>query len=164
MTNWKVEIRTNCKICNNPLPTRRHRTYCSPRCRNKEYGQRYKELRRKWAQDKRGEAPEVDGTKVQCPICDKWYVQLGTHAIQAHEYDTAREFKEDSGLDVKRGVVPEWYRELKGKQALSNGTWKNLSKGKKFWFKKGSKIAGRYKRSPQTLRRLRKQGKEMGQV
>jgi hypothetical protein len=66
------------------------------------------------------------------------------------------------GLDVKRGIVPEWYRELKGEEALDNGTWKNLKEGKKFWFNKGSKTAGRYERSNQTQERLRKQGLKIG--
>ena len=68
---------------------------------------------------------------------------------------TGREYREHFDLEVKRGVLPKWYRELKGEQALDNGTYKNLKVGKKFWFKKGSKTAGRYKRSPITIARLR---------
>jgi hypothetical protein len=47
-------------------------------------------------------------------------------------------------------------RKLKAKQALENGTWKNLKAGRKFWFIKGDKKAGRYKRSHITLARLKK--------
>jgi hypothetical protein len=56
---------------------------------------------------------------------------------------------------VKRGVVPEWYRKLKGDQALDNETYLNLEKGMKYRFKKGQNGIGRYKRSPITLKRLR---------
>ena len=159
---FKVEVRKDCKICGKPLPTKRHRTYCSPTCRNKEYNKRYFQYRKEYAREWRGKAPEIEGTKIQCPICDRWYVQLGTHVIQRHEYETAREFREDNGLDVKRGSIPTWYRGLKGKQATENGTWKNLKRGKKFWFKKNDPRAGIYERSKQTLKRLAKQGKEIG--
>ena len=40
------------------------------------------------------------------------------------------------GLNVKRGVVPEWYREVKGEIAMENGTYKNLKAGKKYRYKK----------------------------
>jgi endogenous inhibitor of DNA gyrase (YacG/DUF329 family) len=159
--NWKVEIRTHCKTCGKPLG-HRQRSYCSTSCRNKEYNKRYATQRREWQRNNRGKAPDIEGTKVQCPICDKWYVQLGTHVIQRHEYESAREFREDNGLDVKRGTVPEWYRELKGEQAIENETFKNLKSGKKFWFKKGDPRAGRYKRSQQTEERLRQQGVKIG--
>jgi len=32
---FKVEIRTDCKMCGNPLPNSRYRTYCSKKCRDK---------------------------------------------------------------------------------------------------------------------------------
>jgi endogenous inhibitor of DNA gyrase (YacG/DUF329 family) len=156
---FTVEIRKDCKICGNILGNRQ-RSYCSKECRQKIYVHRYIEQKREWQRNNRGKAPDVEGTKVQCPICDKWYVQLGTHVIQRHEYETAREFREDNGLDVKRGTVPEWYRELKGEQAIENKTFKNLKSGKKFWFKKNDPRAGHYKRSPQTLERLHYQGKK----
>jgi len=59
-------------------------------------------------------------------------------------------------LEVKKGVVPTWYKEMKGDQAIGNGTVGNLKKGKKFWFKKGDKKAGKYHRSHITLERLKK--------
>jgi endogenous inhibitor of DNA gyrase (YacG/DUF329 family) len=158
-----VEIRTDCKICGKPLDLKkRQRSYCSKECRNKVYTHRYAVQRNEWQRNNRGKAPEVEGTKVQCPICEKWYVQLGTHVIQRHEYETAREFREDNGLDVKRGTVPEWYKELKGEIAMENDTVKNLKSGKKFWFKKHDPRAGQYKRSQQTLDRLRQQGLKIG--
>ena len=108
-----------------------------------------------WQRAKRGkEATEPSDKKVQCLICNKWYVQVCSHVFQVHHL-TGREYREQFDLEVKRGVLPKWYRELKGEIALDNGTYKNLKVGKKFWFKKGSKTAGRYKRSPITIARLR---------
>ena len=159
--NFSVEFRKDCKICGKPLK-KGQRVYCSKLCRNREYNKRYAIYRREWQRDWWGKAPEIEGTKIQCPLCKKWYVQVGSHIVQRHGYETAREFREDMGLDVKRGIVPEWCRQLKGELALDNDTWKNLKKGQKFWFKKGSKVAGRYKRSKQTVARLQKQGASIG--
>ncbi|MCK5017871.1 MAG: hypothetical protein KAS32_12480 [Candidatus Peribacteraceae bacterium] len=33
MSNWKVEIRTHCKVCGLKLPNARFRTYCGTKCR-----------------------------------------------------------------------------------------------------------------------------------
>ena len=77
---------------------------------------------------------------------------MGSHIVQRHGI-TARQYREEYELEVKRGTVPEWYRKLKGEQALKNGTFKNLEAGAKFRFKPGDKV-GVYKRSPVTLERL----------
>lgn len=159
---WKVEVRKTCKVCGKPLTKERHRTFCSTHCRYKFYNKKYRVQQREWQRSQWGKPPEVEGTKVQCPICDRWYVQLATHVIQRHEYDNAREFREDMGWDVKRGTVPDWYRELKAEITKDNGTIKNLKKGKKYWFIKGDKTAGKYERSKQTLERLRQQGLKIG--
>ena len=158
---FKVEFRKDCKICGKPL-VKGQRSYCGKSCRYKEYNKRYAEYRRVWQRNWWGKPPEVDGEKIQCPFCNKWYVQLGSHIVQTHEYESAREFREEMGLDVKRGTIPEWYRELKGEQAIENKTYKNLEKGKRFWFKKGDKNAGRYPRSIQTLLRLHNQARVIG--
>jgi hypothetical protein len=75
---------------------------------------------------------------------------------------TGREYREYFELEVKRGVVPEWYRKLKGDQAIDNETYKNLEKGARFRFKKGQKGIGTYKRSPITMERLKNQGNRIG--
>jgi hypothetical protein len=86
-------------------------------------------------------------------VCGKWYVQVGSHAFLRHGM-IARQYREKFELEVKKGITPEWYRKLKGDQALDNETYKNLEKGMKFRFKKGDKKAGHYKRSPITIKRL----------
>jgi len=37
---WKVELRDNCKMCGNPLPNARYRTFCSAKCRNRDHNQK----------------------------------------------------------------------------------------------------------------------------
>lgn len=152
---FKVEIRETCKECDNPITNKRSRTYCSPQCRNKAMNKKYAKQHVEWGRAKRDrEATKKSDKKVQCLICKKWYIQVCTHVLQVHGI-TAKEYKEEYELEVKRGIVPKWYRELKGEQAISNGTFENLKAGAKYRFKKGDQKAGRYKRSPITLERLR---------
>ena len=151
----KIEIRKTCKVCGKPITKKRARTYCSNTCRNKFHNDKYAQKHVEWHRAKRDrEALKPSPKKVQCLICKKWYVQVCSHVFQVHGI-TGREYREEFDLEVKRGVVPLWYREIKGNQALDNGTFKNLKVGKKFWFKKGSKTAGRYRRSPITIARLK---------
>ena len=153
--NFKVEIRTDCKICGKPLPNARYRTYCSTQCRNKRNNRKNAEKSLEWQRARRDKiASKPSKTKCQCLICGKWYVQVGSHAYQVHGM-TGREYREHFELEVKRGVVPEWYRKLKGDQALDNKTYKNLENGAKFRFKKGQEGVGVYKRSPETIKRLK---------
>ena len=156
---FKVEIRKTCKICEKPLTNKRARTYCSKVCRNYFFNKKYSKMHTDWHRAKRDKEAETPSPKkVQCLVCKKWYVQVCTHVQQVHGI-TGRKYREAFDLEVKRGVVPKWYRELKGGQALDNGTYKNLRAGKKFRYKKGSKTAGKYRRSPITIARLKKQFK-----
>jgi hypothetical protein len=155
MNHFKVEIRRDCKVCWNKIVDKRYRTYCSAECRNKFNNQKYKVRQAEWQrarQDMKASTPSKD--KCQCLICGRWYVQVGSHSYLRHGL-TGREYREKFELEVKRGVVPEWYRKLKGDQALDNETYKNLENGMKYRFHKGDKKAGRYKRSPITLKKLR---------
>ena len=156
MATFKVEIRKDCKICHKPIVEKGFRTYCSKKCRDKFFQVKYQPERSRWQKERMDRKASVPSDKkVQCLICKRWYVQVGSH-VQAVHGMTAREYREAHDLEVKRGTVPAWYREMKGDQALENGTFKNLKNGRKFWFKKGDKKAGRYKRAPATLEKLRK--------
>lgn len=156
MKNFKVEIRKNCKVCGEPITGDRFRTYCSKECRNKFHNTKHRPEHKEWQRKKRDAiASEMDARKVQCLICGKWYVQVGSHAVQVHGV-SGREYRENFDLEVKKGIVPGWYRELKGSQALENGTYKNLKKGAIYRYKRGDTEAGRYKRSPITIERLKK--------
>ena len=153
---FKVQIRKKCKVCKNPITTKRFRTYCSTACRNRFFNKKYREYGRQWQIEQRNKiADKPIPRKVQCLICGRWYVQVCTHTLQVHGLN-GREYREYFDLERKRGVVPFWYRQLKGDQALENGTFKNLKIGKKWWFVPGDKKAGKYTRSHITLERLRK--------
>ena len=78
------------------------------------------------------------------------------HIYQTHKM-TTKEYKKEFGLDTKKGILPEDLRKLKAKKVFENKTIENLKKGRKFWFKKGSKTAGKYPRSQQSIKRLTKQ-------
>jgi len=152
---FKVEVRKNCKICKKKIESKRFRTYCSASCRNKFHNSKHREGQSEWQRrrnDARASIPS--DKKVQCLICKGWYVQICSHAVQRHGL-TGRQYREAFDLEVKRGVVPAWYREMKGGTVFRNGTVENLKKGKKYWFKVGDKKAGRYHRSPATLARLK---------
>jgi hypothetical protein len=153
--SFKIEIRKKCKVCNIAITGKRCRTYCSAACRTKFFNKKYSKAHTDWNRIKRDrEALIASPEKIQCLICKKYYVQVCTHALQVHGIN-GRQYREKFGLEVKKGVVPLWYRKLKGDQALNNKTYRNLKAGKTFWFVKGDKKAGRYTRSPITLAKLR---------
>lgn len=152
---WKVKTRKTCAICHSPITVKRFRTYCSEKCRNKRNYIKYKECQKKWQLAKYDRIASVPSpNKCQCLICGKWYVQVGSHIVLRHKM-TAREYREEMDLDVKRGITPIWYRKLKGDQAIENGTFYNLMAGQKYWFKRGQKGLGKYKRSEMTMQRLK---------
>jgi hypothetical protein len=161
---WVVEIRDSCKVCGGKLPNSRFRTYCSTKCRTRRNNKKqvdsgYSMLYQRKRHDEAASVPGPD--KVQCLLCGKWYVQLGTHVFQRYGM-TGREYRELFDLEVKRGIVPEWYRKLKGNIALDNNTYKNLEKGANFRFKHGQKGVGVYKRSETTIEWLRNLHKTRG--
>lgn len=156
-TKWTIEQRDSCKRCGKDLPNARYRVYCSKECRERSNYLKQKKsgYNTRWQKEKRDYLASLeDPKKVQCLICGKWYVQVCSHVQQVHGM-TKREYKKEFGLDVKRGVVPDWYRKLKGDQAMNNDTYKNLKAGEKYRFKKGDPKVGVYTRSQQTLERLR---------
>jgi len=143
-----------CKICKRPLGFKK-RKYCSTKCRNKRNYIKFCAYRAKWQRqraDKKASTPSAD--KVRCLICGRWYVQVGSHIIQRHKI-TARQYRELNDLEVKRGIVPAWYRKLKGRLAIDNKTYKNLKFGRRYWFKHGQSGVGVYHRSPITVARLK---------
>jgi len=152
---FKVEIRTTCKVCGEKIKEKGFRSYCSKKCRDYFNNRQYKQYHADWQRnrsEKRALVP--DKNKIKCLICGRYYVQVGSHVYAKHNM-TAREYREHFDLERKRGVIPEWFRLIKGEDALRNGTYKNLKKGKKFWFVPGDKRAGNYKRSHVTINRLR---------
>lgn len=158
---FKVEIRQDCKVCGGALPNSRYRTFCSKKCRDKNNNDKanrkqYGTIWQRAQRDKIASVPDPD--KVQCLVCGKYYVQVCTHAIQVHGFKSGREYREHFELEVKRGVVPAWYRKEKGEQALENETYKNLKAGEPYRYKKGDDT--NYKRSEITLERVRQLGRD----
>ena len=115
--------------------------------------QKRKDYLREWYRKKRGRREKG---KIQCKICGLWYWQLGSHVVQRHHI-TARDYRIKFGFDYKTGkeTTAKHLRDLYKKQALENGTYLNLKKGTRFRFIKGDERAGRYKRSKQTIQRLK---------
>lgn len=129
---FTVEIRHDCKVCGKPLPNSRYRSYCSRECRKLYTQKRSNRIRtesgagREYQRQRSGKFRP--GT-LQCLVCGKWYVQVGSHIRQLHGM-TAREYREVFELPISRGIIPAWYKELKGEIALENETYKNLEMGK----------------------------------
>ena len=152
---FKVEIRDKCKVCGKKIKVKGFRSYCSAECRNKFYNGKYAKMYADWQRRNQDLKATVPGEgKIKCLICGRYYVQVGTHIFLRHGI-TAREYREEFDLERKKGILPLWYKKLKGDQALENGTFKNLKKGKKYRCVPGDKRAGRYKRSKVTLERLK---------
>lgn len=148
---FNVKFRQTCKVCGGPITANRYRSYCSTKCRNRFYNKKYSKQHQQWLTNKRAEyAPG----KIRCLECGKFYYQVCSHVYYKHGM-TGREYRKLHGLDVKRGLLPDFLRELKAEQVFKNGTVKNLKAGKQFWFKVGDKQAGKYERSEQTMQRLK---------
>lgn len=88
---------------------------------------------REWSRAKRA---KYSPGKIQCLMCKGWYIQLGSHVRQRHNM-SALEYKQKFDLPTSRGIIPRWYREVKGEIALENGTYKNLESGASTRYKKG---------------------------
>ena len=142
-----------CKKEFQPKTKAHHVKYCSINCRNHAYyikrGGADAQREYYYSKNKDNGLP-----KIKCQICGRYYRQVGTHVVQTHHI-TAREYREEYGFDVKRGQLPEDLRELKEQRCRETGTINNLKGGKKYWFSKGDKKAGRYSRSAETLKRLK---------
>lgn len=140
-----------CKQCGKTIeykPNANNVKFCSPICRTRSYYP----ARKEWFQN-RHYTPSPN--KIACLICGKYYRKVGSHVFNSHGMD-AREYREEYNLEVKRGIVPPDLRETLTRNVIENGTIENLKKGQKYWFKKGQKGVGVYKRSPITIQRLKR--------
>lgn len=118
-------IRCGAEGCQELLPPLRHpkKQYCSFKCRDAE--------RCKRSRTARG-VPVV-----QCLECGKWYTKVGSHAVLAHGYVNAREYKIAFGLNYKKGVIPEEHKRQLAENVRANGTMENLKNGADKRFVKG---------------------------
>jgi hypothetical protein len=90
---------------------------------------------------------------LKCLECGKLFVRPLSHVWQVHKL-SAREYKELHGLDVKKGIATDEYKERMRHHALTNGTADNLKRvGIASRFVEGQ--SRNYKRSEQTMTRLK---------
>jgi len=164
---WRVELRENCIMCKKPVPKdKRFRTYCSKVCRTRYYNMKTVATPEARAisnagQRERWRKKHIDGKPtVKCLICNKEYRQVGSHIAQSHKM-TAREYRRLYGFDVKKGIIPDDLRELYQQQVRDNHTIDNLKAGAPFRFKKGDPRAGNYKRSDQSIMKLRQNAEKL---
>lgn len=131
-----------CLYCGGAIPRdsnhANNKKFCQPEHRVLYNAERDRKRQNEWQNKKRGRFAEG---KKQCLLCNKWYIQVGTHVIQQH-YLTAREYKEYFDLPLKRGIIPVWYKEKKAEIARENGTASILPKvGLQTRYKKGDRRA-----------------------
>lgn len=90
------------------------------------------EAYQRWIVDRQAkrdlEAEIPSENKVKCLLCNRWYRSLCRHVNQRHGV-SAKEYKKEFGLPVKKGVIPEDLRKHYRKFALKNRNGlKNLVK------------------------------------
>lgn len=147
-----------CKLCNKEIPRKPHANnvkYCEG-CREERKKYKYrKEYYNQWQRNKYGKY--VKGKK-QCLLCGKWYYKPMMHSYQTHGI-TEREYKDHFGLDRKSIIADttkEKHQEANRQHRHMVVDTNLLEKGKKTRFRKGDPTIGRYKRSEETLKRLRR--------
>ena len=90
----------------------------------------------------------------KCEICGDWFKGLGYH-LKYHNI-SMDEYKKKFGFNRQQSFLSKESRELKKEIALSNGTASNITEaGKPYRFKKGTDKRRYYKRTPQTVYKLR---------
>lgn len=151
MGKIKGKTRITCKICGGEFDGYVKSKYCGDKCKRVYCNRRQNEYYQKRVLKQRGEF-------IKCLICGRFYKQVGSHIVQIHKI-TAREYRKEYGLDVKKGRLAQDLHEKKARQAFECGGIKNLKIGKKFWFEKGDKRAGKYERSDETMERLHNMNK-----
>lgn len=139
--NSKTEKPKNCIVCNQEIP-KKHRTYCSKKCRTLYNSRKNAKNTAEWTRKRRDELASIPSPdKIKCLICGRYYKQIGSHVYLTHKIK-ARTYREEMNLPVKKGMLPEKYRKIKAELAIqSESTQKNLEKGKKFRYKKGDERA-----------------------
>ena len=129
-----------CKNCGGSVergPSANNKIFCSAACRNESSYNNGKDKLR-WTKANTKTAllrAEFSPGKKKCMMCGGWYVQVGTHIVLIHGL-TAKEYRIQFDLPLKRGITGAAYRKRKADKAIANGTINNLKKGKKMRYKK----------------------------
>lgn len=101
----------------------------------------------------------------KCEICGQYFKRVLTHVRQKH-FIEEREYKQQFGFDLKKGICSKESSKLSREKVFYNydKMEKNLSKGEKYRFKKGSKGRTKDKVSAQTKKRLKDRLKEPSMI
>lgn len=105
---------------------------CSPECLRE-----YKKIRQREYLYKKH--LENGMAKKKCGICGRWFRKVGSHVWNIHGV-TAREYREEMGLPVKKGILPDDAKEIMREHFFANQAkvGKNLTvNGKPFRYVKG---------------------------
>ena len=166
MNELKKMPNKHCLFCGEIIergPKANNKKFCSRECRDKYNYDKKREYMKEYqnnARNKKLIEEYGEDNLVKCLICGKYYRQLGTHVVQRHGM-TALEYRKYFGFDLyetTHTLAPD-LRDLYGEQALENGTYKNLEKGRDTRYKKGDKGIGNYHRSKETMARLKTKDK-----
>lgn len=92
---------------------------------------------------------QYDEKLIKCLECSLEFARVGSHVVQVHGYESAKEYRKAHGLDWKNGKTTciESHRKRMADLSKENGTMHNLEKGAIYRFKKGgesSKIVKDY--------------------
>jgi hypothetical protein len=84
-----------------------------------------------------------DEKLIKCLECSLSYAKLGSHVVQVHGYETAKEYRKAHGLDWKTGkdTTIASYRNKKSKMVKETGNINNLKNGAVYRFKKGGRAS-----------------------
>jgi len=94
--------------------------------------------------------------KEQCVICEGWFWAVCHHAAQRHKVNH-KDYKRLIGADVSKSRITPLLKQIKKEYVFANHTVENLKAGAPTRYIHGDKRAGNYKRSPETIARLKKQ-------
>jgi len=98
---------------------------------------------------------------VKCELCGQFFKRPLTHVRQKHFLEE-REYKQQFGFDLKKGICSKESSRLSREKIFDNydKMKRNLSKGEKYRFEKGSKGRTKDQVSAQTKKRLKDRLKE----
>ncbi len=89
-----------------------------------------------------------------CEICHKWYRGLGYHIWQVHSMSTDK-YKEMFGLEKKKSLIVESIAKQRRESALKHNAADNLTQAGWLGKHKGQAPIQKYKRSAETMARLK---------
>lgn len=86
---------------------------------------------------------------IKCLECSLRFTRVGSHVVQVHGYESAKEYRKNHGINWKTGkeTTVQSHRDVMSKKTRENKTIKNLQNGASTRFVKGGnhgKIVSEY--------------------